>query len=344
VNQSNVPVSRRRLLAGAAATAAAVTMPLSTRPAQAATTFIKGTDVSWVPQMEANGYYWLDSTGNKGDILAILKTYGITAVRLRTFVAPSDDPVDGHCSAAETAAFAARCRAAGLQVMIDMHFGDTWNSVGKQNPPAAWAALSYSQMRQAMYDYVYHTMSVVKSAHVTPAWVQLGNETNLGICLPTGSVSSQPAQMTGLLNAAYEMVKEVFPSTQTLIHLAQPQKYSAVTAFLDAYVDNGGNWDVTGFSSYASGTSTIDTIVTNYVDCRARYGKPVMQVEFGGRADRADRTYADLVYFIQQDRSNGVQGLFYWEPEQYTPFDTYTMGAWDGATREPTHAMDGFLA
>jgi arabinogalactan endo-1,4-beta-galactosidase len=195
-----------------------------------------------------------------------------------------------------------------------------------------------------MYDYVYHTMNVLKTAHVTPAWVQLGNETNLGICLPTGSVTGQPAQMTGLLNAAYEMVKQIFPSAQTVIHLAQPQSYSVVTKFLDTYVANGGNWDITGFSSYASGTSTIDTIVANYVDCQSRYGKPVMQVEFGGRADRADRTYTDLSYFIQRNRSNGVLGLFYWEPEQYTPFDTYTMGAWSPSSRMPTHGMDGFLA
>ncbi|MFJ4621536.1 glycosyl hydrolase 53 family protein [Streptomyces sp. NPDC088812] len=262
---------------------------------------------------------------------------------MRTFVDPSDDPVDGHCGAAETVAFAERCRTAGLQVMVDMHFGDTWNSLGKQNPPAAWAGLSYADMRQEMYDYVYHLMNQLKTAKVTPAWVQLGNETNLGICGATGSVTYAPAQMTGLLNAAHEMVKEVFPAAQTVIHLAQPQNYSTVVNWLDTYSEYGGNWDVTGFSSYASGTATIDTIVANYVDCQARYGKLVIQVEFGGRYDRADRTYTDLAYFIQRNRSAGVQGLFYWEPEMYTPFDTYTMGAWNPTTRMPTRAMDAFL-
>jgi arabinogalactan endo-1,4-beta-galactosidase len=176
-------------------------------------------------------------------------------------------------------------------------------------------------MRQAMYDYVSRLMNVLKTAHVTPAWVKLGNETNRGICLPTGSLSGEPAQMTGLLNAAYEMVKEVFPSAQTIIHLARPKRYDVVTAFLDAYVANGGNWDITGFSSYVSGPSTIDTIVANYVRCAKTYGKPVMQVQFGGLYDHVGRACTDHSYFIRQNHANGVLGFFYWEPDAYLPFD-----------------------
>lgn len=337
-------LSRRSFLAGAAGAAGITALAVPALPAHAATAFVTGADVSWVPQMEANGYYWLDKNGVQRDILDILVAdYGLSAVRLRTFVAPSSDPVDGHCSAEETAAFAQRCRAAGLQVMIDLHLGDTWNSLGKQNPPAAWAAMTYAQMRQATYDYVFHTMNVLKAYHVTPAWVQLGNESNLGVCLPVGSISAHPAQTAGLLNAAHEMVKEVFPAAQTIIHLAKPQNGSDVLTWLDAYSANGGQWDISGFSSYASGTATIDGIIANLQTFQSRYAKPVMQVEFGGRYDRADRTYTDLAYFHQRLRSIGGLGLFYWEPEMYSPFDTYTMSAWDPTTRQPTRALDAFL-
>src|SRR5262249_24438540 len=150
---------------------------------------------SWLPQMEANGYTFYDSSGVQRDLLTILKGYGINAIRLRTWVNPSGDPSNGHCSIDETAAMAKRCKSAGLPVDIDFHFGDTWNSAGVQNPPAAWASMSYSQMLQAMYDYVYHSMNVIKANGVTPGWVQIGNETNGGICHPVGSVS-KPAQMT----------------------------------------------------------------------------------------------------------------------------------------------------
>jgi arabinogalactan endo-1,4-beta-galactosidase len=46
--------------------------------------------------------------------------------------------------------------------------------------------------------------------------------------------------MTGLLNAAYDMVKEVSPNSQVLIHLAQPQNYGSLEAFFSAYSANGG--------------------------------------------------------------------------------------------------------
>jgi arabinogalactan endo-1,4-beta-galactosidase len=337
-------ISRRTLLKtmGAGVGALALLNVLPAIPAQAAT-FIKGADVSWLPQMEANGYIFKNSSGVQEDLLTILKGYGINAIRLRTFVNPSSDPSNGHCSIDETAAMAVRCKNAGLSVDIDFHFGDTWNSVGVQKPPAAWASMTYSQMLTAMNNYVYHSMNVLKTNGVTPAWVQIGNEINSGICHPIGNLAYQPAQMTGLLNAAHDRVKEVFPSTPVLIHLAQPQKLSSVENFFDTYQANGGKWDISAFSSYGSGSSTISGIISNINTYQSRYGKPVMQVEFGGRVDRASRTETDLESYITGMKGIGGLGVFYWEPEGYSPFTSYNLGAWDSTTKEPTIALDGFL-
>ena len=237
---------------------------------------------------------------------------------------------------------AVRCKNAGLPVDIDFHFGDTWNDEGHQNPPASWAAMSYSQMLNAMYSYVWNVMTDLRSNGVTPSWVQIGNETNLGICLPTGSLASNPGQMTGLLNAAYAMVKQIFPSTPVLIHLASPQKFSVIEHFLDTYKARGGNWDITAFSSYGSGSS-VPGIISNMATFQSRYGKPVMQVEFGGAENNPARTEADLEAFIKGVKGFGGLGVFYWEPEAYRPFTSYGMGAWNPTTREPTAALNGFL-
>jgi arabinogalactan endo-1,4-beta-galactosidase len=335
-------IRRRTVLLGAAAGAGALAAGALTRPPHAeAAAFVKGADISWMPQMEARGFSWNNSAGQRQDLFTILKGYGITAVSLRTWVNPSSDPANGHCSIEETAQLAQRAKNAGLQVLLGFHFGDTWNSVGVQNPPASWAAMSYSQMLDAMYDYVYHSCNVIKYYGVTPAWVKIGNETNSGICKPTGSIS-RPAQMTGLLNAAYDMSKHVFPATPVLVHLAQPQNLASIQNFLNAYRGNGGRWDITGLSSYAQG-GNVPGVLANMQTIQSSYGKPIMQVEYGGPRTKPTQVRDSLRAFISGIKGFGGLGTFFWEPEGYSPFTDYGSTAWDPGTRRPTAAMDGFL-
>ncbi len=309
-------------------------------PAQPAATFVKAVDVSWAPQMLAHGYSWKNSAGQSQDLLTILKGYGIGAVRLRTFVNPSSDAANGHCSINEVAAYAKQVKAAGMQVMLDYMFGDTWNSVGVQNPPGAWKNMSYSQMVSAMNSYVNQTMTVMKNNDVLPAWVQIGNEINSGICHPVGSVTN-PGQMAGLLTAAYNQVKQVSPSTTVCIHVAQPQKYDSMQTFFSRYAGNGGKWDMSVFSSYGS-ASLATSIVGNMKKISDAYHKPFMQSEFGGPVSKASSTESALVAYIKAIKGNGGQGLFYWEPECMSPFTGYAMGAWNSSTHQPTAIMDGF--
>src|SRR5215469_11832531 len=127
-------LSRRTLLQSAAVGASGLALGqiARTEPAGAAT-FTKGCDISWAQQMMANGYTWKNSSGKQQDLFTILAGYGINAIRLRTWVNPSSDPVNGHCSISETAAMAVLAKNAGMAVLIDFHFGDTWNDAGHQN-------------------------------------------------------------------------------------------------------------------------------------------------------------------------------------------------------------------
>ncbi|MFD8496695.1 glycosyl hydrolase 53 family protein [Amycolatopsis sp. NPDC059657] len=334
-------LSRRSVLIGAAAGAGALALGSSVlAPPASAATFVKGADISWMPQMEANGYYWLNKSGQRQDLFTILKSYGITAISLRTWVNPSNSPTDGHCNIQETAKMAQRCRDAGLDVMLGFHYGDTWNSVGKQNPPRAWASMNYNQMRDALRSYVDASLKVLKNAGVTPAWVKNGNETNKGICGAVGSVS-RGSQMTGLFNAAYDVSKQIFPTTPVLVHLAQPQKLDSVRTFFNAYRGNGGKWDITGLSSYAQG-SNVPVILGAMKTIQSSYGKPIMQVEYGGPIGNANQVRDSLRQLITGLKGMGGLGTFFWEPEGYSPFTGYNMTAW-GSNRRPTAAMDGFL-
>jgi arabinogalactan endo-1,4-beta-galactosidase len=199
--------------------------------------------------------------------------------------------------------------------------------------------MSYTRMKTALAGHVTELMTALKNAGVTPEWFKNGNETNGGICKPTGSVSN-PAQMAGLLNAGYDAAKAVFPDVKVIIHVGQPQK-SEVQTMLDAFVNNGGKWDILGCSSYASKNDQAG-VQSAVQSLKNRYGKEVMMVEVGGRWDRAEDTRTVIAAWINGMKGMGGTGVFYWEPECYN-WNGYDMGAWDPNTKQPTVAMDAFI-
>ena len=83
--------------------------------------FAKGADISWLPQIEASGYKFLNSQGVPEDCFKILKDHGINSIRLQTWVNPSQSKGSGHCSKEETLAMAVRAKQWGMRVMIDYY-------------------------------------------------------------------------------------------------------------------------------------------------------------------------------------------------------------------------------
>jgi arabinogalactan endo-1,4-beta-galactosidase len=120
-NDRKTPTARRRsVLLGAAAGVGALAAGVgaagvgAAQPQAEAAAFVKGADVSWLPQPEARGYFWNNSAGQRQDLLTILKGDGVTAISLRTWVNPSSHPANGHCGIEETAQLAKRCKDAAM--------------------------------------------------------------------------------------------------------------------------------------------------------------------------------------------------------------------------------------
>ena len=55
--------------------------------------FAKGADVSWLTQMEQEGCRFYTAKGQEMECMALLKSLGVNAIRLRVWV----DPKDGWC-------------------------------------------------------------------------------------------------------------------------------------------------------------------------------------------------------------------------------------------------------
>ena len=75
--------------------------------------------------------------------LDILANHGINFMRLRVWV----NPADGYHDKEELFLMARRAQLAGQQVLVDLHYSDSWADPGKQFKPAAWANYTFEQLR-----------------------------------------------------------------------------------------------------------------------------------------------------------------------------------------------------
>ena len=311
--------------------------------------FVKGSDIGWLSQMEATGYKFYDSTGSRKDCLQILKDKGINTVRLRVWVNPSSDKINGHCSKKEVAAMAVRAKNMGMKIMIDFHYSDSWADPGKQTKPAAWAGDTFNQLLTDLYNHTFEVLDTLKSIVATPEWAQIGNEIPGGMLWPDGSTSNW-VQLAQLLNKGYDATKAVDSSISVIIHLDQGNDNSRFRTFFDNATSNHVRYDIIGTSYYpywlgSDYTVTIDDLGNNLNDMVNRYGKEVMVVETGGDYTRVQNTYDMLVAVLNKVKvvpNNKGLGVIYWEPEGEKSWSGYQLSCW-GSDGKPTAALNAFL-
>lgn len=320
--------------------------PLATAPEIRA--FAKGADIGWLSQMETTGYHFYDTDGTKKECLQLLKDRGINTVRLRVWVNPSADKINGHCSKDETVAMAVRAKNRGMRIMIDFHYSDSWADPGKQVKPAAWANHTFPELLTDVYNHTFDILSALKTAGVTPEWVQIGNEIPSGMLLPEGSTSNW-GQLAQLLNKGYEATKAINTTIKVIIHVDQGNDNARFRWFFDAAKANNVQYDVIGASYYpfwlnTNYTATITQLATNLSDMANRYNKEVMVVEVGGDYLLSQNTFDMLTAVIKAVKevpNNKGLGVIYWEPEGEKSWSGYQLNAWQ-SNGKPSTALDAF--
>ncbi len=309
----------------------------------ASTSFANGSDVSWVTQMEASGLKFYNSSGTQQDLFTVLKGLGINAIRLRAWVNPSG----GWCNTADVVAKAIRAKNAGMSILIDFHYSDTWADPGDQTVPAAWASEDFTDLMNSTYNYTLATLNTLKSNGITPTWVQVGNETSNGMLWPDGQASTNMKNFAWLVNCGYNATKAVFPSCKVIVHLANGYDNTTFRWLFDGLKANGASWDVIGMSLYptTSNWSTLNSeCLTNMNDMVSRYGKQVMICEAGmseNAASTCKSFLSDLITKVKSVSGSNGLGVFYWEPEAYNNWQGYGSGAFD-PTGKPTVALTAF--
>ena len=310
--------------------------------------FAKGADVGWLSQMELTGYKFFDVDGIEKDCLQLLKDRGMNTIRLRVFVNPSNDSINGHCSKDETVAMAVRAKNMGMRVLIDFHYSDSWADPSKQNKPAAWANHTFAELLTDVYNHTTDVLNALKAAGVKPEWVQIGNEIPSGILWPEGKYTNFN-QLAQLLNKGYEATKNIDSSIKVIVHLDQGNDNARFRWFFDNARNNGVKYDVIGLSYYpywlnSDYTITIDNLKNNMIDMVSRYGKEVMIVEVGGDFTKVQNTYDMLMAVINVVRNipnNKGLGVIYWEPEGEKSWSGYQLNCWQ-SNGKPSTALDAF--
>ncbi|MDI5894315.1 glycoside hydrolase family 53 protein [Flavobacterium algoritolerans] len=310
--------------------------------------FAKGADVGWLSQMEATGYKFYDTDGSEKDCLQLLKDRGMNTIRLRVWVNPNDDKASGHCSKEETVVMALRAQKMGMRIVIDFHYSDSWADPGKQFKPKAWENHTFSELMTDVYDHTFDVLSALKSAGVTPEWVQVGNEIPGGMMWPEGSTKNW-SQLAQLLNKGYEATKAIDAKIKVIVHLDEGNNSEKFRWFFDNATANNVKYDVIGLSYYPfwikkDYTETIADLANNLNDMATRYNKEVMVVEVGGEYDKVQNTYGMLAATIKAVKAvpnNKGLGVIYWEPQGEKSWSHYSLSAWQ-SDGKPSPALDAF--
>lgn len=259
--------SYRHLLAAILFSASCASESPTTPTSTSDDNFMRGADLSFLAEIEASGTQFYSSEGKSGGVLELLKERGCNTVRLRLWHSPANE----HNSLTEVATMAARVKAAGMKVLLTVHYSDTWADPGQQAIPAAWVGLSLPDLKDSVYRYTKRVMTVL-----SPDYIQVGNEINGGLLWEQGRRTNLDAFL-GLIAEGCRAVRETNPATKIIIHYAG-------TDGADGFFDQlrGGNidYDLIGLSYYPMwhgfSLSVLQASVNGLI---AENNKPLLIVE-----------------------------------------------------------------
>jgi len=301
--------------------------------------FIAGADFSHLAFFEDRGIVYKDG-GQPQDALGILKQNGLNCVRLRLFTSSAAqaqaNPYNYTNNLDYTLPLALRVKNAGLQLLLNFHYSDTWADPGKQAKPAAWTNLNFAALEQQMYLYNSNTIAAFKAAGAMPEYVQVGNEIIGGMLWPDGRVggaydnATQWSQLGRLIKAAIRGIKDAAGATppKIMIHIDRGGDWPGTRWFFDNLRQQQVEFDIIGESYYAWWHGSLEALRACLSNAVQRYSKPIILVETAFPWTNSAAIYGipattngQIQYVIELAKivkglqgSNGI-GIFWWGTE-----------------------------
>ena len=330
-----------------------------------------GGDMSLLPSYEEQGTVYKDYDGKKVDLLSFLRQQGWNMVRVRLFVNPDNAPEqhkgEGVCQDLEYVTRLCRqIKKAGMQVMLDFHYSDTWADPGKQFTPKAWADADARQLADSVYAHTRASLTALERAGVAPEMIQVGNEITNGMLWPTGQLYPKDAPrdsssmsrrwdiLCDFLKAGAKACREICPKAQIIIHTEKAGDWDVTSNYYQQLRRRQVDYDIIGLSYYPMWHKSIPNLAKNLERLARLFPeKPVMIVETGFYIE--DETLAETVmadFFSKTKNLTQCAGIFYWEPEVYNWWKPsyYTTLGWNAYNRgafksngRPAKTLNPFL-
>jgi arabinogalactan endo-1,4-beta-galactosidase len=302
--------------------------------------FYAGADLSYVNEMQDCGAEYRFK-GTAYDPFVLFANAKTNLVRVRLWHNPHWTQYSNIRDVTKTIQ---RAKDAGMKVLLDFHYSDTWADPEKQFIPAAWESLHADTpaLAQAMYDYTYSTLLELKSKNLLPEFVQIGNETNSEIMQLEASMNTKTINWqrnATLLNKGIKAVTDFNQQQSTqvkiLLHIAQPE--NALVWFKQATAAGVTGFDVIGLSYYPKWSIyDLTNIGDAIAELKTTYNKDVMIVEtaypwtlegydqaanvlgsdslVSGYGATPKGQYDYLMQLSSQVINAGGMGIIYWEP------------------------------
>lgn len=336
-----------------------------------------GGDISLLTKYEERGAIYYNENGARiTNMLSYLKSTGMNAMRVRLFVDPSmagaEDQGEGVCQDLPyVQALGQRIKAAGFDLLLDIHYSDTWTDPGQHSTPSSWTVTS--ALADSVYSYTKHVLNAMIAVDATPDFIQVGNEVTYGMLWPTGHCypsganygAGTFANFANYLKQGIRACREVCPAAKIVIH-TEMGRTSNVTSFYQSLKSYTTDFDIIGLSYYPywhGGLNVLDELLT---DLETAYPTKKIQIVETGyphayypsgasydlqstwpATEAGQKAFAAALVETLNAHSQ-VNGLYWWFPEaneyginyvNHVTTDWYNCGWWDNQNGQVMDAL-----
>lgn len=315
---------------------------------------LAGGDISMLPEYEAANVKYTDRNGTRiTDLLTYFRDEaGFNIARVRIFVDPNKKT--GVVQDLDyVLPLAIRIKEAGLKLMLDFHYSDTWADPSNQWTPAAWTSLTEEELADTIYGYTKMVLDTLVKSNAAPDYIQTGNEISYGMLWGPQGTSSPLSCNTSkddnwerfrtLLTQAGKACREMCPDAKIIIHTERTGNWSTTKGIYERL--STMDYDIIGLSYYPEWHNNLNNLKNVITGCHNTFpDKSVMIVETGyyNNYYPSNATYKfqstwpvspegqkkfldDLVEAVKD--LDALIGILYWFPEE-NPYNNHVYEPW----------------